>query len=98
MHEHVKRFQTAGTIASDSDFIRMRETYESFLITEMREAGYVPVLDLGPHWSTKYISDDKGYEFVITLYGVRVGKRRSWDLEGMTAEGTFYRKNTPKNK
>lgn len=100
MHDHIKRFQIQGNIASDSDFIRLREQYEKMVLDDMRDSGYVPVLDIGPHWSTKYVTDgnNEHYEFIITMYGVRVGKKKAWELDGMSAEGLFYRKSIPKDK
>lgn len=97
MHRGLKRFGFNGIINDDADFPRMREEFESIIIDEMREAGYVPVLDLGPFFSTQ-LRDDQKYDFVISLYGLFVGKRKSWDYVGVDAHGKLYQTNTQKVK
>ena len=71
-----------GLIADDSDFFRLREEFEAMILKDMRAEGYVPVLDLGPYWSTEYLSDKKQYQFMLSVYGVNVGRDRAWEIEG----------------
>ncbi|QNO12498.1 hypothetical protein SEA_MULCHMANSION_74 [Streptomyces phage MulchMansion] len=82
MHSNVKRFQVDGIINDDADFPRLRAHYEHLLVKEMRGNGYVPVLDLGPYFSTEYREDNK-YNFVVTAYGIYVGRRKSWEIHGI---------------
>ena len=96
-HRKIKRFQQKGVINDDSDFIRFRETIERTMDDEMRYGGYVPVLDLGPFWSTSLI--DEHYDFVLTKYGIYVGKVKAWEILGIDGTGRSYQKmSTPKNK
>lgn len=81
MHSNVKRFQVDGIINDDADFPRLRTQFEDMLTKEMRDSGYVPVLDLGPYFSTEY-SNSK-YKFVITAYAIYVGRRKAWSIHGM---------------
>jgi hypothetical protein len=76
MHSNIKRFQVDGIIADDADFPRLRSQFEDMLAKDMRSSGYAPVLDLGPYFATVYRSDKK-YDFVITAYGVYVGRRKA---------------------
>jgi hypothetical protein len=96
-HRPVKRFQEKGRIADDSDFIKTRETLDRLMVESMREEGYIPLLDLGPFWSTSL--DDDHYNFVLSYYGVFVGKEKAWRLLGMDGSGHFYpASTTQKNK
>ena len=91
-----KRFKMEGTIGDDADFPRLREQYEQLVILDMRESGYIPILGLGPFFSTK--RREKLYEFVLTLYGVRVGKVKAWTLEGMDLDGKLVPRRIPPTK
>lgn len=73
MHDEIKRFSREGEIRDDSDFIRIRHELTKNIHQEMRDCGFVPVLDLNIHWSTKFISDKKRYSYVISAYGVFIG-------------------------
>jgi|SRR5882757_3410771 len=94
MHKTIKKFGLSGEIGDDADFARLRSLYESIIVKEMRELGYVPVLDLGPYWSTSYIRPKESYEFILSVYGVYIGRRRSWEVEGMV-NGTEVMRPTP---
>lgn len=96
-HRQVKRFQEKGRIADDSDFIRTRETLDKLMIESMREEGYIPILDLGPFWSTALDGDH--YSFVLSYYGVFVGREKAWKILGMDGSGRYYPASTTlKNK
>jgi hypothetical protein len=76
VHSNIKRFQVDGIINDDADFPRLRSQFEDMLVKDMRSSGYAPVLDLGPFFSTVYREDDS-YNFVITAYGVYLGRRKA---------------------
>lgn len=97
MHKDLKRFHIESEIADDSFFIQQRVTQENLLIDMMREGGYIPVLGLGPFWSTS-LNENGRYDSVLSIYGVYVGKRKSWEFMGMDGSGTLYPSSTPKNK
>lgn len=87
MHRDIKRFSMDGEIADDSAIPRLRDEYERLIISEMREDGYIRLLDHGPIFSTHYNEETNTYTFVITVFGTYVGKRQSLELEGMTGTG-----------
>jgi hypothetical protein len=105
-HDGVKKFQMKSQIGDDSSFIRQREVQERLLTDQMREGGYVPVLDLGPFWSTSLLRepDDIGqyenvkYESVLTMYGTYVGKRKACEFLGMDGTGRYYPISSQKSK
>ena len=65
--------------------------YQHLLIDEMRTKGYVPVLDLDIQWSLRYNHDKDNYAFNLEMYGVFVGKKKSWELEGFSGQGFLPR-------
>lgn len=88
-----------GTLADDSLFLTTKTYYFKLILDSMRERGYVPVLEMGPYFATEFNEDKKNYNFVVTAYGVFVGERKAWHIEGIDVEtGTLYPKSTPQNK
>ncbi|UMO76428.1 hypothetical protein SEA_TOMAS_81 [Streptomyces phage Tomas] len=96
MHSHVKRFQVDGIMKDDADFPRLRAQFEDMLMTDMRDRGYIPVFDLGPFFSTEY-RHDRSYNFVISAYGIYLGRRRAWEISGI-CNGQQIPMSTPKSK
>jgi hypothetical protein len=79
-----------GTIVDDKLFTRARTEYEKYIIDDMRNPGFVPVLGVGPYFSTE-LNEDGHYDFIITAYGTFVGERKAWRIEGIEPEtGTLY--------
>ena len=89
-HKTINKFSFEGEIADDSDFIRIRSEFEWHLVRSMRDDGYVPVIGLGPLFSTKYHEEKNKYSFVLTVYGVYVGKKKVANLEGLDVCGKWY--------
>jgi hypothetical protein len=50
----IKAFLIGGVIKDDSSIGKSRLMYERLLLQDMRDKGYVPVLDLEPQFSIKY--------------------------------------------
>lgn len=87
-----------GEVGDDADFPRLREQYEKIIIDDMREAGYVPVLGLGPFWATVYNKEKNKYQFVLSVHGYRVGRRLALTTEGITEDGKAIPRSTQKAK
>ena len=81
-HKQIKRFQVKVEFKDDSDMIRIRAQYESLLTQDMRGKGYVRVLDIDPSFSVEFTGET--WKFLMSIYGVYVGKKRAWQLEGIT--------------
>ena len=73
MHEDILRFTREGEIRDDSDFIRIKNELIRDIRNEMRDRGFVQILDLDPHWSTSYCEEKKRYSFKLSAYGVYIG-------------------------
>lgn len=99
MHRKPKPFHMQGTIADDRLFARVRTEYEKLIIDDMRNRGYVPVLGMGPYFATTFNDKKKNYDFVVTAYGVFVGERKAWRVEGIELDtGTLFPKSTHPSK
>lgn len=96
MHDDIKRFSLDGEITSDR-FISAREALLNDVDSEMRDEGYVPVLDLIPQFTRQYNEESETFKFEISIYGVYVGEDKSWQVSGMT-NGTLIEKYTPHKK
>jgi hypothetical protein len=81
-HKNIKRFQIKVNFTDDSDMIRVRAQYESLMTQDMKGKGYARVLDINPSFSVEF--DGETWMFLMTLYGVYVGKKKAWQSEGIT--------------
>lgn len=98
MHRPIKKFTVDGLFASDADIIRLREQWEKMLIDDMRDGGCVPILGLGPLWSTSYNKEENTYTFELTIYGISVGRKKSQEIEGMDVSGRLINRPTHLDK
>mgnify|MGYP006280786933 CR=1 FL=1 len=87
----IHKFSITGTIGDDSHFIKAREMYERTIVQQMRDKGYVPVLDMAPQFSLNYIERKNQYGFMLTMFGVYVGKSRALKYEGFSGQSFIPR-------
>ena len=90
-HQNIKRFQITVEFLDDSDMIRVKKQYEDLLSNQMRDAGYTRVLDIDPAFSVEF--DGETWKFLMTIHGVYVGKKKAWQLEGMS-QGKLIKQST----
>lgn len=86
--KRIKDFNISGTIADDAFIVGHRERMEKLLDIQMRDFGYVPHLDLDTQYFISYNEDRGTYDFECISFGVYVGKKRSWEIVGLS--GTQY--------
>lgn len=99
MHRKIRRFGIEGIISDDSKFTTTRIQHEKLVIDDMRDRGYVPVLGMGPYFAPSYNENNNNYDFTVTAYGVFVGERKAWRIEGIDVEtGTLFPRSTRPNK
>ncbi len=91
LKKNIKSFIVSGVIKDDSAFIRIRELQEKLLLQNMRDRGYVPVLDLESQFSIKYNELKENYSFYLEMFGVYVGKRKALEIEGFSGQ-QFYKR------
>ena len=82
----IHNFSVAGVIGDDSQIIKSRELYERTLLTQMRDKGYVPVLDMAPQFKISYVQEKDQYGFMLVMFGVFVGKSKSHKIEGFSGQ------------
>jgi len=86
MNKKLKSFGMQGGIHDDAAIPRLRAEYERLIESDMREQGYVPILDLDTQFSLLYNEEQDTYEFDIVVYGVFVGKKKSHMYEGFSGQ------------
>jgi hypothetical protein len=90
-HKNIKRFQVNVSFKDDSDMIRVRAQYENLLTQDMKGKGYARVLDIDPNFSVEFTGET--WSFLMTMYGIYVGKKKAWQSEGIT-QGKLIPRNT----
>ena len=81
-HKPIKRFPIRVEFADDAGIPRLKYQYENMLTHDMRNKGYVRVLDIDTNFSVEF--NGETWVFLMTLYGVYVGKKKAWLSEGIT--------------
>lgn len=81
-HRKIKRFQIDVEFHDNAQLISLRPQYENLLIQDMRGKGYVRVLDIDPAFSVEFTGET--WKFLMSIHGVYVGKKKAWQLEGIT--------------
>jgi hypothetical protein len=91
LKKNIKSFLISGVIKDDASIGRARELHERMLLQDMRSKGYVPVLDLESQFSIKYNPLKDNYSFFLEMFGVYVGKKKAFEIEGFSGQ-QFYKK------
>lgn len=91
MNKKLKSFGIQGQIHDDSAIPRLRIEHERLIMTDMRDQGYVPILDLDTQFHLEYDEEDNTYEFEMIVYGIFVGKRKSYLYEGFSGQNLIPR-------
>lgn len=74
----------------DSVIARMRDEYDRLLVSEMRLSGYVPRLDIAQDFTIEYNHEKQYFEFIVSMYGVYVGKKKSEWITGIDETRAIY--------
>lgn len=91
MNKKLKSFGMQGDIDDDSNIPRLRFEYERLIESDMRDQGYVPILDLDTQFSLSYNEEYDTYKFDIILYGLYVGKKKAHLYEGFSGQALIPR-------
>lgn len=82
IHREIKRFEINVDFRDDSDIIRIKNQYENLLSSDMRSKGYLKILDLDPAFSIQFSGES--WNFIMSIYGMYVGKRKAEEWEGIS--------------
>ena len=93
LKRNIKSFLIGGVIKDDSSIGKAREMYERLTLQDMRDKGYVPVLDLEPQFQIHYNHTKDNYSFHLEMFGVYVGKNKAKEIEGFSGQ-QFIKRNS----
>ncbi len=93
--KNIKRYQMEVEVEDSGVFMHKFPQLNNVIVTQARDDGYVPLLDL-PTWVTVDYREER-FHYILTVQTVYVGKKRSWDIEGIL-HGREVLKNTPGTK
>lgn len=91
MNKKLKSFGLSGQIHDDSAIPRLRLEHERLIKDDMRDQGYVPILDLETQFFLEYKEQEDYYEFDMIVYGIYVGKKKSFMYEGFSGQNLIPR-------
>jgi hypothetical protein len=97
-HKPLKRFTLDGTIKDESAIGRLRNEYTRLLVIEMRLSGYVPRLDINPDFTIYYNEQKEYFEFILSMYGIYVGKKKSEWIIGVDETRMVYTQKSKSNE
>jgi hypothetical protein len=86
-HKSIKTFTVEGIIKDDAAIGRLRLEFERLQILQMRDLGYVQRLDIDPNFTIQYNNTKEYFEFILTIYGTYLGKRKAECIMGI--DGTL---------
>lgn len=75
-----------GIIGDDSLIPRQKEYFQKLLEDQMKDSGYVVVLDLDPQFYISYNIDKDTYNFILDIFGIYVGKKKCLDYIGFSGQ------------
>jgi hypothetical protein len=97
-HKSIKKFSLDGTMHDDSAIERLRNEYIRLLSMEMELSGYAKRLDIDPDFTISYNENNDTYNFVLTMYGIYVGKNRSQWISGIDGTTVIYTQQNKSNE
>lgn len=93
-HKSIKKFSLDGVIDGDVGVIRLKTEYIRLLTLEMQLSGYAKRLDIDPDFTISYNEHNDTYNFVLTMYGVYVGKNKSQWITGIDGTTVIFTQQT----
>jgi hypothetical protein len=94
-HKPIKRFAMSGEAPTVEDAIRVRQQIERLLVENMREEGYVPVLDIDPSFLNT-MTPEETFRWTVVIQGVYVGRTQAWTVEGISGGKKITRRDKSK--
>lgn len=82
----IKAFPVDGQAIDIESIVRIRTEVESRIVDDMRERGYVPVMDITPELYTDYDEEQENFRFAIIVYGTYLGKARARKVMGILGQ------------
>lgn len=86
LNKNIKNFFISGLIKDEAIILKSRKNYERLLLQQMKDKGYVPVLDMDPQWQIVYNEKKDHYSFQLIMFGVYLGKKKCLDYLGFSGQ------------
>lgn len=97
MHDEIHKFSLDGQIG-DANLVEAKERLVLFLEDKMRDEGFVPALDIEPQFTLDYRPKDETYDFILTVYGIWVGRESACNTIAGMMSGKPIMKFIPSDK
>lgn len=81
MHENIRRFYLDGEVKYEF-LSKIRDTFQKTLEDQMREDGYVPVLDMDPQLTQQFNAKTGNFKVAMSVYGAHIGED-AWLVSGI---------------
>jgi hypothetical protein len=91
MHDSVERFPLEGVLTDKLNLVEHKARMVHFLEGDIRDRGFVPLLDMEPHYTQAWDAQEGHYTFKLSVYGVYVGKEKSWQVAGIMSGKSIMR-------
>lgn len=82
-HKKIKTFTQDLIVKEPGSAESQRENLIRHMHDDMRDAGYVPALDIGANYTSEMDHALGWFKITVSVYGVFVGKDKAWRLEGV---------------
>lgn len=82
-NQMIRRFSMDGEFL-ETKYLQTRQAVLTATVVQMKDEGFVPLLDVNPTWLTHWLGEDNDkYTFQFTMQGVYVGKEKAWGTFGV---------------
>jgi hypothetical protein len=81
---------------AEKSLVNARTTIEHHLVNALRDEGYVPCLDLDSIWVQDFDATAEAYDCTLHMYFVYVGRKKAWEVQGITSGKTIPMSTPPK--
>lgn len=86
----IKAFPLEGEAVDGETILRLRAEIEDRIIEDMREKGYVPIVDLLPQLYWEFDKETTNFKYIIIVYGTYIGKKASKEVMGILDGKMMY--------
>lgn len=78
----IKDFVVEGEAEDGETILRLRKEIEERIMEDMRDRGYVPLIDILPQLFWEYDKESEHFNFTIIVYGTYMGKAKAKKILG----------------
>ncbi len=90
MQRKIREFIIDGVAIDGETIIRLRPLVEEAAIQELRQRGYVPVIDKETELTWEYDKENNRFNYWVKLYMVYIGKKKAYEILGMIGSRPIF--------